>query len=199
MHAMRNKLMRRIMALLILFSLALCVHAHEVVTNETTHDSTHLNLYNIPAGEVIPAVRMEVELDPTAGWNVHLITNDFTFAPEHVGQAHAPGEGHIHLYVDGEKIARVYGEWHYLEELPAGNHYLSAVLTTNDHKLYAVEGQTIQAGLVVNVPETYDDSAAGKAREQTQRYAEQSIIPIAFIAALLVIGFAMGAYLSARK
>ncbi|QQR92732.1 MAG: hypothetical protein IPJ89_00620 [Candidatus Iainarchaeum archaeon] len=191
--------MRWIIALLILSSLALCVQAHEVVTNDTAHDTAHLDLYNIPAGETIPSIRMEVELDHDAGWNVHLITNDFAFAPEHVGQAHLPGEGHVHLYVDGEKIARVYGEWYHLQELPGGNHYLSAVLTTNDHKLYAVEGQTIQAGLVVNVPETYDDSPTGKAKEQTQHYAEQSILPIGFILVLLIIGFAMGIYLSSHE
>jgi hypothetical protein len=61
-----------------------------------------------------------------------------------------------------------------------------------------VEGQPIQAGLVVSVPEVYDDSAAGKAKEQTQRYGEQSIIPIAFMLVLLIIGFGMGLYLSSR-
>ena len=179
--------------------LATWVSAHETVTSDAAHDAAHLDLYDIPAGEIIPSIRMEVALDHDAGWNVQLITNDFTFSPEHVGQAHAPGEGHIHLYVDGEKIARVYGEWHHLPELPAGNHYLSAILTTNDHRLYAVQGQPIQAGMVVNVPETYDDSPAGKAKEQTQHYAEQSIIPIAFIIVLLIVGFGMGAYLSTRK
>lgn len=191
--------MRCLLIALILFTLALTTHAHEVVTSDVTHDTTHLDLYNIPEGEVIPSVRMEVELDHDAGWNVHLITNDFNFAPENTGEAHIPGEGHAHLYVDGEKIARVYGNWHHINELPAGNHYLSVVLTTNDHKLYAVQGQTIQHGTVVSVPEVYDDSAVGKAKAQTQSYGEQSIIPIVFMLVLLVIGFGMGAYLSQGK
>ncbi len=191
--------MRTLITFLILLIFSFSVYAHEIVTNDVAHDTTHLNVYNVPAGEAIPSVRVEVELDHEAGWNVHMITNDFAFAPEHNGQAHIPGEGHAHIYVDGEKIARVYGEWHHIKELPAGNHYLSVVLTTNDHQLYAVEGKPIQAGLVVSVPEVYDDSAAGKAREQTQRYAEQSIIPIAFMLVLLIIGFGMGLYLSSRR
>ena len=32
------------------------------------------------------------------------------FAPENVNQADVDGQGHAHIYVDGEKVSRVYGE-----------------------------------------------------------------------------------------
>ena len=38
------------------------------------------------------------------------------------GTEHVDGEGHTHLYIDGEKITRVYSNWYYLGKLEPGEH-----------------------------------------------------------------------------
>jgi hypothetical protein len=60
-------------------------------------------------------------------------------------EKNVPGEGHIHLHIDGNKTARVYGEWFHLDPLPPGGQELSATLNTNDHRSYAVDGEVIEA------------------------------------------------------
>ena len=60
------------------------------------------------------------------------------------------GEGHAHLYLDGQKIARVYGEWYHLPKLE-GDHELRVTLNTNDHQDYAVKGEVVGATKKIGV------------------------------------------------
>lgn len=101
-------------------------------------------LREVPADEA-PRVRLEVAEDSDSGWNVHLDTEGFAFAPERVGEAARPGEGHAHLYLDGEKIARLYGAWYYLSAsaVPSGEHELRISLNANDHTTWAVDGKPV--------------------------------------------------------
>ena len=61
------------------------------------------------------SVEVTAEVDPIDGINVHIIPTGFVFAPERVNQADVDGEGHAHVYVDGEKVGRAYGEWFHLK------------------------------------------------------------------------------------
>ena len=56
------------------------------------------------------SVQVTAEVDPIDGINVNIVPSGFVFAPENVNQADVDGEGHAHIYVDGEKVSRVYGE-----------------------------------------------------------------------------------------
>lgn len=93
------------------------------------------------------AVRLQVQKDSKSGWNLHVITERFRFAPERAGQQARPQEGHAHLYLDGTKIARLYGPWYHLapSAVPRGEHTLTVSLTANDHTAWAVNGKPIQA------------------------------------------------------
>ena len=53
------------------------------------------------------------------------------------------GEGHAHLYIDGNKIARIYGEWYHLDELPEDAQMISVGLYANNHQPLAVDGVAI--------------------------------------------------------
>jgi uncharacterized surface protein with fasciclin (FAS1) repeats len=70
-------------------------------------------------------------------------TLNFTFAPHHVDMEPMAGEGHAHLYVDGVKVARIYGEWYHLESLPEDAEMISVSLYANNHQPLAVDGETI--------------------------------------------------------
>jgi hypothetical protein len=95
----------------------------------------------------VPTVAVEAKPDPMGGWNVHVRTTHFRFAPENVNRPHRPGEGHAHLYVDGKKVARLYGPWYHLGALPAGKHRLSVTLNANSHEELAVGGRKLEAGI----------------------------------------------------
>ncbi len=99
------------------------------------------------------AVRVTAEPDAMAGVNVRVETEGFTWAPDHASGAHVDGEGHGHLYVDGERLGRVYGEWFHLS-LDPGSYEIRVTLNGNDHADYLVEGAPVEATVTVEVPES---------------------------------------------
>jgi hypothetical protein len=103
-----------------------------------------------PTGDL--ELQVTAEPDAKAGVNVRIETDGFTWAPEHASGAHVDGEGHAHLYVDGEKLGRVYGEWLHLS-LDPGSHEIRVTLNGNDHADYLVEGAPVEATVTVEVPE----------------------------------------------
>lgn len=117
-------------------------HLHET---EMEHaDDGHMHaLYEVPVDQKVPRVRLVLHEDTKSGWNVQILTENFEFVPDHVGMDHVMGEGHAHIYVDGVKINRVYGEWYYLGDLSDGTHTIEVRLSTNDHQEYAIDGQAI--------------------------------------------------------
>ncbi|MCY3894963.1 MAG: hypothetical protein OXG17_00665 [Chloroflexi bacterium] len=98
------------------------------------------------------SVEVTAEVDPIDGINVHIIPSGFVFAPERVNQADVDGEGHAHVYVDGEKVGRAYGEWFHLKGVAPGEREIRVTLQTNGHSEYAVGGQTVEAATTLSVP-----------------------------------------------
>lgn len=110
---------------------------------EATSSDGH-RLRQIPA-DGAPSVRLDVAEDSAGGWNLHLVTERFRFTPQRSGEEARAGEGHAHLYLDGEKIARIYGPWYHLDgaAVPPGEHTLTVSLNANDHTVWAVDGKEI--------------------------------------------------------
>jgi len=66
-----------------------------------------------------------------------------TLDPDAMGDAHDPGNGHVHIYLDGV-YQEATGELSYtFTDLEAGAHELGAVLAQNDHIEYAETLQTV--------------------------------------------------------
>jgi hypothetical protein len=103
-------------------------------------------------GQAIPTVDLIVHPDVRRGWNLEIQVTNFRFAPEHVNQSSTPTEGHAHLYIDGEKITRLYGNWYYLESLPPGQREITVGLSANGHEALTMNGQPIQATVRIDVP-----------------------------------------------
>lgn len=102
--------------------------------------------------ENAPTLEIKVHEDPKSGWNVELITTNYTFAPEHASTEHVEGEGHAHLYVDEVKINRVYGHWYHLATLgDPGEHTIRVELSANSHNPLAVEGEIIEDSETITV------------------------------------------------
>lgn len=85
------------------------------------------------------------------GVNLYLLTRGWTWSPENVNNSHVPGEGHAHIYVDGEKVGRVYGPYHYLPGLKPGERHIRVTLNSNDHSALTYEGRPVEASTTVSV------------------------------------------------
>lgn len=105
----------------------------------------------IPEGQPVPTVKLIVHADPMQGWNLELQVENFQFAPEHIDQPSTPSEGHAHLYVNGKKMARLYGNWYHLPELPPGMNEVTVSLNANGHETLIFNGQPIQDTVAIEV------------------------------------------------
>ena len=118
-------------------------------TNNLLADESHGGMNHghkkmeIPAGQPVPEVDLVVYPDVMKGWNLEVKLTNFEFAPESVNQDSNPNEGHAHLYVNGEKITRIYGNWYYLESLKPGSNKVTVSLNTNKHEELVKDGEMI--------------------------------------------------------
>ena len=99
-----------------------------------------------------PSFEVQVLKDPVEGWNL-LIVTDLIWAPENVSTEHVEGEGHAHVYVDGVKVSRIYGMWHFLGDLEPGTHEIRIELSQNDHAPLIVGDHVLDKTVTVEQPE----------------------------------------------
>ncbi len=99
----------------------------------------------------IPTVKLIIQSINDAGITLRIDVKNFRFAPTAADGVHVEGEGHAHLYVDGRKVARVYGPWYHLPPLPPGSHEIRVTLNSNDHREYTVGGIRIEDQQTVEV------------------------------------------------
>ena len=118
--------------------------------DETEGGHSHGEAFDVDAATA-PTIDVVLVDDPAGGWNLRLETTNFRFAPENVSTDHVDGEGHAHLYIDGERHGRIYGEWYQVPGLTEGEHTLRVELSTNDHRTYAVDGQPVDDSVTVTV------------------------------------------------
>jgi hypothetical protein len=130
---------------------------------ETREPSGHSHMmmpkYEVPDGVPTPGVDLQVHKDPKKGWNVQMTASDFRWAPENASTPAVMGEGHAHLYVDDHKVARVYGEWYFLDALGEGEHDVRVTLNANNHSDYAKDGVVIED--TVTITEEAGDGGHG--------------------------------------
>lgn len=116
-----------------------------------THESMEHTTFDVSAWQNTPSVDILVIKDPKSGWNLWVDVANFTFAPQSSSLPNIEGEGHAHLYIDGEKITRLYGEWFHIPELASGKHVITVDLTTNDHMILVSGGEKIMDSEIVVV------------------------------------------------
>lgn len=114
-----------------------------------SHTDMHMHGgIDISSWPTVPTVAIQMHPDSMGGWNLEIMTTNFTFTPQNVNSAVVPNQGHAHLYIDGVKIARVYGNWF---NIPAsiltthGTHQVKVTLNANDHSELIYKGASIQA------------------------------------------------------
>jgi len=117
-------------------------HQEEASPADTTeshnHEEHHDSITVLPMGPDSPTLDFVVVRDPDQGWNLNIITTNFQFTPENVGGQLVSGEGHAHLYLDGDQVARIYGSWFHIDKLGHGLVEVRVTLNANDHSQLAV-------------------------------------------------------------
>lgn len=116
------------------------------------HDMTH-GYAEIPAGYVLPSVNASVFKDLSGSWLLKVETDHFTFTPEKAGMSEPSyNEGHAHIYINGKKINRLYGEYYHLGSLSKGKNEIKVTLNANNHGALIYKGKPIQSIETVQVP-----------------------------------------------
>lgn len=125
-----------------------------VIEGENPYRDTSMDELMHDPGRVInldeadaPALKLQVYALADGSFNIQLKTSNFIFTPQNIDMAPTLGEGHAHLYVDGVKLARLYGEWHHLPTLPPDAEVLTVSLYANNHQAFAVNGDKISASV----------------------------------------------------
>jgi len=111
----------------------------------------HDKVIELASGPSAPTLDITLTEDQVGGWNLQILTTNFRFAPNHVNQHHRAGEGHAHLYVNGEKVSRIYGPWFHIGSLPNGRTEVTVTLTSNDHRGLAVGGEVLSVTKQIHV------------------------------------------------
>lgn len=123
-------------------------HAAHVAPTGAGH-ANHEDAFVYPQDAPIPALEIAVLPDRVSGWNVRVDVTDFTFAPDRSGAQNALGQGHAHVYLNAEKIARLYGQWMHIARMPESDFTIRVALATNDHKLIHAGGAPVEAEILV--------------------------------------------------
>ena len=100
---------------------------------------------------VKPAITATIQKDPVGGWNLNLQTENFTYNAAAAGLDNKQGEGHAHIYVNGVKLARTYGDWFHIGALPEGHNMIAVTLNANDHSSLTHNGNMLEHKLTVMV------------------------------------------------
>lgn len=126
---------------------------------DAAHAHEHSDGHEVPEGTLPPTLAAEVAWSPLGGWDLHLAVTHFRLAPERVSTEHIAGEGHAHVYVDGEKVGRVYGHAFHLGHLLPGEREVRVELSANDHAPVIVDGHPVE--VVVTVFVTGEETPKG--------------------------------------
>lgn len=116
------------------------------------HDHSQMQAVSMANDGTAPSVTASLHPDAVSGWNLEIQTRNFTFNPEAVNQDNVANQGHAHIYVDGVKLARVYGPWFHIGSLTAGEHLIAVELNANNHSPINVDGKPVRVEMKVTAP-----------------------------------------------
>ena len=160
-------------------------HPGELVFEATTAGAFAINFHVFAAGDMTGSgsdhhattpktvvsespisVAITAEPDADGGVDVQIATEGFRFAPEAVDQPHTPGTGHAHIYLDGEKLGRVFESDYHIPDVPPGEHEIMVSLNTNDHSELVFDGKNLEDTFTVVVPDVgQGHGSAGKSED----------------------------------
>lgn len=109
-----------------------------VVISNSPEALTDLGTFAHPASAAAPTVQLSATANSQSGFDVHVQTTNWTWAPDKVGSAASANQGYARLYVDGHLVNWLYGPWYHLDGLTPGEHDIKVTLNATNHAEYAV-------------------------------------------------------------
>ena len=98
-----------------------------------------------------PTVEVAAESDGAGNVVVTVTVTGIELVPADPPGAHQPGQGHLHISVDGETVAMTSNAVHNLTGLADGHHEVAVMLSANDHRDYLLGGSQIRDAVMVVV------------------------------------------------
>lgn len=125
-------------------------------------DHSHMPI-TVPESSPSPSLSLILHKDLMSGFNLRLVTENFRMMPPPVGltdMGNAMGastdeygviEGHAHLYINGEKIQRLYGYDVHLpaSQFHAGINQISVSINNHGHMYWSNNGRQVIATLFI--------------------------------------------------
>ncbi len=123
--------------LLPLLALLVCVEVYLYAKNSATPTSTQ-PVQEVQTGKAAPTLQVKHSLQ---GDDLHLqlAVTDFRFSLENMGKENKQGEGHVHLYLDGKKVAKIFNNTYVYRDILKGKHWVEVELAHNNHESYGVK------------------------------------------------------------
>ncbi|MBE4909471.1 hypothetical protein IMZ08_15580 [Bacillus luteolus] len=114
--------------------------------------SHHEETVEIPISYRLPAITASITQDQSGSWLLEIMTSNFTFTPKKTGSTVIQyNEGHAHLYINGKKINRLYGNYYNLGNLSPGTYAVKVTLNANNHGIYTSAGKEIAFQQIIHV------------------------------------------------
>ena len=115
--------------------------------------------YEFESHSGLPEVAIQsVEEGVDGEWTLNVDFENFEIREDKVDQENVPGEGHAHIYVNGEKVSRLFAEQHTFEDLLSDGDIVRVEINTNDHRPYTHDGTPIDDEFTVGVGSTESTS-----------------------------------------
>ena len=118
-----------------------------------THSAAHTHTQAATAADGAMSVDARAHPDAPGEYNLQVNTSGFAF-----GDGNG-GDGYGLVSIDGEAHARMYGAWHKLPKLDAGEHTIGVALVNNADAPYEWQGAPVEASVVVHIAEDGGDMA----------------------------------------
>lgn len=130
------KTRRLIQRLLIVVGIAACVEMYLFASKTVMTESDQYQ--SSPQQQQTPTLDVTHHLMANQ-LHLQLKISSFTFSLENMGKENRYGEGHVHLYVDGKKVAKIFEQQFVLKEIASGKHDVIVELAHNNHDSYGVK------------------------------------------------------------
>lgn len=132
------KAKRFLFRLLLLIAFAACVETLLYVNKDSSETASPVEaVEEIGTHQQPPTLDVKYTLKED-DLHLQLAVNHFSFSLENMGKENRPGEGHVHLYLDGKKVAKVFEPTYVLKDIAAGKHEVMVELAHNNHDSYGV-------------------------------------------------------------
>lgn len=132
------KAKRFVIRLMLLVALAACVEMLLYLNKDSSETSSPVQATEEAAVKQ-PAPALEVKYDlKQDDLHLQLAVTHFSFSLEQMGKENKDGQGHVHLYLDGKKVAKIFEPTYVLKDIAAGKHEVMVELAHNNHESYGV-------------------------------------------------------------